>query len=993
MLDILELWAKGESGSFDADMKKWSPYRIDGSTSQTDRAGQISQFNDNPFSKEHALFLLSTRASGLGINLVGADTVIFFDSDWNPQMDLQAQDHTIEQEILKKAKAKRVLESVVIKKGKFRNPITHAEISENKTADENGDLTLATTKVDVQAGDDDEPLIGPSDLERLLDRSNKGRKAASNAKSQEQDTKDENMSKEETKDLNSADVSEPMPKEADTDSKQASEDPTNPEKEQDGQSVPVNTDEGTTENVGKVDAKKSATNGQDTAPEMSTKPKSMTVSTDDVSRSREEPVDYLLQLSPEERERDLRNQVTSLNGKLVTSFNRISDLEDELSIAHNRILAHTTQIAELHKEREQHLFALNTGLLVEKAHVTAEMQRMMDRVLDETAQRGKAESDKTRIEAELEELSASLFNEANKMVAVERLERARAEEKSAQLQASLLDTERVLAEQQEMLKNLQLQLEKRVPEEVPPEEPISKTEPPPAPLDRTLYVQIQPYQEFIAFIRYLRSLQHQLDPYVRLHQRGLDWTLDPSITQSVGMGGGIGGVVSPALSGQSTPVRHKDYPHLPASAEQLVQLSNQTSLPFIRRAQEEDTEPCLRFNHAPGLNWLSRRQASSAMLDGSLVIEPIFAGGVIQDEAKIRAEYGHLPPTPCAMCGLSLVNLTSYVNPAPTDTGATKDGQHRRSLPSLFQSLRRSVSHIDRPGSEAHDSGSSFEANAVNTSRLPIPTHYFRVSDSSSKYLVCTQYCLQRLRAVYGFWMFVRTLERAIVLEGKSSPDLVGGTRIAPGSPTVGPLNETAQGAKEAHKIQEEVEEVRKEQAEKAAEASQDSETKAESEKTEEDTKISQAEGETEEEEQDEFDEAKETAAEESSEGPGVETPTASKTDKGEDPTIPKLPMDEHEHERDPEPAADTGSPSADAMRSVSPGSPKSPAAAMPPPPLPIRPTTAPPSLPARVRTVRRSFRPVADKATLTWEENLWVEIMRLKEAMWKTRTGIDLES
>ena len=74
------------------DVKRWSPYRIDGSTSQTDRADQISQFNDAPFSKEHAVFLLSTRASGLGINLVGADTVIFFDSDWNPQMDLQAQD-------------------------------------------------------------------------------------------------------------------------------------------------------------------------------------------------------------------------------------------------------------------------------------------------------------------------------------------------------------------------------------------------------------------------------------------------------------------------------------------------------------------------------------------------------------------------------------------------------------------------------------------------------------------------------------------------------------------------------------------------------------------------------------------------------------------------------------------------------------------------------------------------------------------------------------
>ena len=82
MLDILETWS--------TDARGLDPFRIDGSAPQEERVAQMASFNSADNARP--LFLLNTRAGGLGVNLIGADTVIFFDSDWNPQIDLQAQD-------------------------------------------------------------------------------------------------------------------------------------------------------------------------------------------------------------------------------------------------------------------------------------------------------------------------------------------------------------------------------------------------------------------------------------------------------------------------------------------------------------------------------------------------------------------------------------------------------------------------------------------------------------------------------------------------------------------------------------------------------------------------------------------------------------------------------------------------------------------------------------------------------------------------------------
>ncbi|KAL8882380.1 MAG: hypothetical protein Q9192_007593, partial [Flavoplaca navasiana] len=117
-LDFLEEWASTLHG--------WNVCRIDGGVKAEERTEQIEAFNTR---KDFKLFLLSTRAGGLGINLTAADTVILYDSDWNPQLDLQAQDRahrigqtrpvivyrlatkgTVEQTLLERADGKRKLE-------------------------------------------------------------------------------------------------------------------------------------------------------------------------------------------------------------------------------------------------------------------------------------------------------------------------------------------------------------------------------------------------------------------------------------------------------------------------------------------------------------------------------------------------------------------------------------------------------------------------------------------------------------------------------------------------------------------------------------------------------------------------------------------------------------------------------------------------------------------------------------------------------------------
>ncbi|XP_078586774.1 lymphocyte-specific helicase-like [Branchiostoma floridae x Branchiostoma japonicum] len=159
--------------------------RLDGTMAYPDRQEQIDTFNKDP---DYFVFLLSTRAGGLGINLTAADTVIIYDSDWNPQCDLQAQDrchrigqtrpvvvyrlitaNTIDQKIVERAAGKRKLEKMVMHKGKFKGGESGTKKSQS-LIDPHELMELLMSK-DHDVVRDCNDVISDKALRTLLDRS------------------------------------------------------------------------------------------------------------------------------------------------------------------------------------------------------------------------------------------------------------------------------------------------------------------------------------------------------------------------------------------------------------------------------------------------------------------------------------------------------------------------------------------------------------------------------------------------------------------------------------------------------------------------------------------------------------------------------------------------------------------------------------------------------------------------------------------------------
>ncbi|KZV83895.1 hypothetical protein EXIGLDRAFT_742051 [Exidia glandulosa HHB12029] len=171
--------------------------RLDGSTKTDERANYVQLFNAP--NSEYLVFLLSTRAGGLGLNLQTADTVVIFDSDWNPHADLQAQDRahrigqtkavrilrfitekSVEEAMFARARFKLAIDGKVIQAGKFDNKSTDKEQEEvlrsileadqeQDESEESSDMTDEELNMLLARSDEEVAIFRELDVQREVE--------------------------------------------------------------------------------------------------------------------------------------------------------------------------------------------------------------------------------------------------------------------------------------------------------------------------------------------------------------------------------------------------------------------------------------------------------------------------------------------------------------------------------------------------------------------------------------------------------------------------------------------------------------------------------------------------------------------------------------------------------------------------------------------------------------------------------------------------------
>ena len=393
---------------------------------------------------------------------------------------------------------------------------------------------------------------------------------------------------------------------------------------------------------------------------------------------------------------DLDQEVATLSTKLINAINHQTTLDDNLSQTKMELEQARDRIRQLERTVEEQREMLAGDVWVRRKTVEAEKTTLLGVIAEEKQARLDVEQQKKKIEQELENLTAALFEEANKMV-ISAKEEARMEQeilqrKNDQLRAQLVDTEGLLKSQQEQLtelKHLMEDMSAEKDEQIPPTAPSSPgfskfelqneeglsdrlhhgqhnrqnsvVEPmsPSYPTSFTnllkpvLRTDLASYNDFKDLIRTSKRLSAQRVPTPAtgsaLTSLGLGLG---SVSAHLALANASSTSLSTIATTQST---FSQVPATPVSAvtaspgAAVIPLPALKDTKFYKRALTEDIEPTLRLDTAPGLSWLARRSVLAAMIDGSLVVEPV-------PTATTTSRFGRVSRpelSPCSLCGES----------------------------------------------------------------------------------------------------------------------------------------------------------------------------------------------------------------------------------------------------------------------------------------------------------------------------------------------------
>ncbi|KAG5954591.1 hypothetical protein E4U57_004321 [Claviceps arundinis] len=426
--------------------------------------------------------------------------------------------------------------------------------------------------------------------------------------------------------------------------------------------------------------------------EMSTLP-------DPRSRPRSPTIDDS-QPSPEYRP-NLDDEVATLSTKLINAINYQTVLDDSLSAARHELSAAQARIGELEAQNESLRETIRGDVWVRRSTLDSERRAMQvekkvwqAKLAEEANKRIETDKEKRKIEQELENLTTALFEEANRMV-IGAKEDAQAQHdvlqrKIDQLKGQLVDSESLLKSQQEQLSELKSVMESMASGR--DDQTCVGTAPPSPTLGKFDHEQYNHQNGRAASAPHGQeptpsameafspcpptSLQHLVHPVVRTDLAAYDdFTslarlshnrCSPSRVSAGSMRGlnalalGLGGstssahasIASTASLSASTPA-DRSAPQSPKTPASTIS-NGSTSAPapplkdtrFYKRALVEDIDPTLRLDLAPGLSWLARRTVSSAIAEGSLVVEPIPSSATYIAISKPQLQ-------PCSLCGES----------------------------------------------------------------------------------------------------------------------------------------------------------------------------------------------------------------------------------------------------------------------------------------------------------------------------------------------------